>query len=410
MSRLTHSSPRPAADSEGKSALADLYPAHLETVEQHFRQALEAAGFDAIVVFAGSPHTLFLDDMDYPFKVNPHFKHWLPLQNAPDSFVALVPGRKPMLVYYQPEDYWYLPPAPPSGYWTRHFDIRVVRQVEDARTALPSAHRCAFIGEWQERFRNWGFADVNPQALLNSLHYARAAKTEYELECMRQANMLSVKGHRAAEQAFRASASEFEIHTAFCAACGQTDNELPYHAIIALNEHAATLHYQYRDTGKPAQHHSFLIDAAAQVNGYASDVTRTYSAKTDEFQSLIDALNKEQQLLCGKVKPEKDFKALHLEAHHAIARLLHDFGFVRLPPEEIVAAGISGTFLPHGLGHLLGLQVHDVGGFLANPRGDLIPKPDGHPYLRNTRVLKENFVTTIEPGLYFIPSLLDKLK
>jgi len=58
----------------------------------------------------------------------------------------------------------------------------------------------------------------------------------------------------------------------------------------------------------------------------------------------------------------------------------------------------------------LGLQVHDVGGFLANPRGETIPKPEGHPYLRNTRVLKENFVTTIEPGLYFIPSLLEKLK
>lgn len=395
---------------QNQEVLARHYPAHLEKVKKRFEMALAAAGFDAVAVFSGSLRSLFLDDMDYPFRVNPHFKYWLPLLHAHDSFVAYVAGQKPVLVYYQPEDYWYLPPAAPSGFWLEHFDIRIIKRPEDAPGALPVARRCVFLGEWQERFKNWGFADVNPEALLNPLHYARAAKTEYELECMRQANAISVKGHRAAEQAFRAGASEFEIHTAFCAACGQTDNELPYHAIIALNEHAATLHYQYWNRNKPARYHSFLIDAAAQVNGYAADVTRTYSAGDDEFQALIDALDKEQQALVKRVWPETDFKSLHLEAHHAIARLLYDFNFVRLSPDEIATSGISSTFLPHGLGHLLGLQVHDVGGFLANPRGDVIPKPDGHPYLRNTRVLKENFVTTIEPGLYFIPSLLDKLK
>ncbi|MGH8396782.1 MAG: Xaa-Pro dipeptidase [Gammaproteobacteria bacterium] len=390
--------------------LAQHYPAHLETVKKRFGMALAAAGFDAVAVFAGSLHTLFLDDMDYPFRVNPHFKNWLPLLQAHDSFVAYVPGHKPVLVFYQPEDYWYLPPEPPSGYWTELFDIRIIKRPEDAPGALPIARRCVFLGEWQERFKNWGFADINPETLLNPLHYTRAAKTEYELECMRQANMLSAQGHRAAELAFRADASEFEIHSAFCAAIGQSDNEMPYSAIIALNEHAATLHYQYWNAEKPAQRYSFLIDAAAQMNGYASDVTRTYSAGHDEFQALIDALDKEQQVLCKQVRPEVDFKSLHMAAHHAIARLLNQFDFVRLPSEDIVERQISNSFLPHGLGHLLGLQVHDVGGFMANPRGDNIPKPEGHPYLRNTRILKENFVTTIEPGLYFIPALLAKLK
>jgi len=391
-------------------ALARLYPSHLETVKKRFDMALAAAGFDAVAIFAGGLHTLFLDDMDYPFRVNPHFKNWLPLSQAHDSFVAHVPGHKPVLVYYQPEDYWYLPPAPPSGFWTEHFDIRIIKRPEDAPGALPIARRCVFLGEWQERFKNWGFADVNPEVLLNPLNYTRAVKTEYELECMRRANVLSAKGHRAAEQAFRTGASEFEIHTAFCAASGQTDNQMPYGAIIAINENAATLHYQYWNRDKSAHRHAFLIDAGTQVNGYASDVTRTYSAQPDEFQSLIDALDKEQQVLVRKVKPEVDFKALHLDAHQAIARLLHDFDFVKLPPEDMVAKGISSAFLPHGLGHLLGLQTHDVGGFMASPRGDAIPKPDGHPYLRMTRVLKENYVVTIEPGLYFISSLLQKLR
>ena len=391
-------------------ALARHYPAHLESVQKRFGMALAAAGFDAVAVFAGSPHTRFLDDMDYPFRVNPHFKNWLPLTHAHDSFIAYVPGHKPVLVFYQPEDYWYLPPDPPAGYWVEHFDIRVIKRPEDAPGALPTARRYAFLGEWQERFKHWGFADVNPETLIHALHYTRAAKTEYELECMRRANALSVRGHRAAEQAFRAGGSEFEIHNAFCAACGQTDDEHPYHAIVALNEHAAILHYQHWNRDKPAQLHALLIDAAAQVHGYASDVTRTYSAAQDEFQSLINALDQEQQALGKKVKPGLDFKVLHLEAHYVIAKLLHDFAFVRLPPEEIVATHISNAFLPHGLGHFLGLQTHDVGGCMASPRGDSLPKPDGHPYLRTTRELKENFVVTIEPGLYFIAPLLARLK
>ena len=70
--------------------------------------------------------------------------------------------------------------------------------------------------------------------------------------------------------------------------------------------------------------------------------------------------------------------------------------------------GLSSVFLPHGLGHLLGLQVHDVGGFLQSPEGGEIPRPEGHPYLRLTRVLEEDFVVTMEPGLYFIDQLLNR--
>jgi Xaa-Pro dipeptidase len=83
---------------------------------------------------------------------------------------------------------------------------------------------------------------------------------------------------------------------------------------------------------------------------------------------------------------------------------------VKLPAEAIVDARITAAFFPHGLGHLLGLQTHDVGGFQAGPAGGTIPRPDGHPFLRATRVLEEGYVVTIEPGLYFIDALLGELK
>src|SRR6185295_2879414 len=76
----------------------------------------------------------------------------------------------------------------------------------------------------------------------------------------------------------------------------------------------------------------------------------------------------------------------------------------------LVQRRITSTFLPHGVGHFLGLQVHDVAGFMADRSGRTIPKPEGHPYLRLTRVIEPGFVFTIEPGLYFIDTLLADLK
>jgi Xaa-Pro dipeptidase len=71
---------------------------------------------------------------------------------------------------------------------------------------------------------------------------------------------------------------------------------------------------------------------------------------------------------------------------------------------------VTRTFLPHGIGHLLGLEVHDVGGFMRTAEGGEIAKPEGHPYLRLTRILEPGFVVTMEPGIYFIPQLLESAR
>ena len=78
--------------------------------------------------------------------------------------------------------------------------------------------------------------------------------------------------------------------------------------------------------------------------------------------------------------------------------------------ESLGEQGITSVFFPHGLGHMLGLQVHDMGGYLHDERGTHISAPDAHPFLRCTRTLAVNQVLTIEPGIYIIDSLLDGLK
>jgi Xaa-Pro dipeptidase len=389
--------------------LARLYPDHLATLRQRADAALARGGFDHLVVAAGVAPYEFLDDRAYPFAVNPHFKHWLPVTKAPGSWLLYTPGQRPRLIYLQPHDYWHVVPDAPAGYWVEHFDIVVIREPMQARAHLPAAARCAIIGETNVAIDD--FAPNNPAAVLDYLHYHRAYKTDYELGMMRVASKLGARAHRAAESAFRAGASEYGIHMAYLTAVHETESELPYSNIVALNQHGAVLHYTDLNRAPPAHSHSFLIDAGASFHGYASDITRTYAADgAAEFQALVDAVDGAQRGFVAKVRAGQSYPDLHVHAHHVLAGILRDQDFIRMSAESAVESGVSSVFFPHGLGHLIGLQVHDVAGFQRDDSGGTIDKPPGHPYLRLTRTIEPRMVMTIEPGIYFIDMLLAGLK
>ncbi|MCM2313204.1 MAG: Xaa-Pro dipeptidase [Steroidobacteraceae bacterium] len=392
--------------------LDSAFPAHIAELRRRADSALQAGACDGLVVYSGRARYTFLDDRPYPFVVNPHFKHWVPVTDAPDCFVVYKPGARPRLCYFQPADYWHRPPQLPGGAWQREYDIEVVRDVAAARTLLGLASgRYAFIGEWQPEFEGWGFAVVNPQVVIAHLHYARAVKTPYELACMRQASLLAARGHVAARAAFLDGGSEYDAHMAYCAAAGVREEELPYGNIVAFNEGGAVLHYQHLERARGGPRRSFLIDAGAQVRGYASDTTRTWSGGDAGFADLVSAMDTLQQRLCAGIQPGRDYREVHLEAHREIGALLHAAGVVRCDAATAVAERVTSVFFPHGIGHLLGLQVHDVAGLAADATGTReIPRPDGHPFLRLTRRLEPGFVVTVEPGIYFIDLLLDEAR
>lgn len=390
---------------------AHLYAGHLDTLRKRADAALEATGFEHLLIMSGQLHYGFLDDNPYPFKVNPHFKRWVPVADNPECLLVYTPGAKPKLAFYSPVDFWHKTHPVPEDFWTDHFDIRPVAKLDEAVALLPAKlERAAYIGEVHPVLDEWGVRNVNPEDLVNHLHYHFAWKTGYELECLREANRLGARAHLAAEAAFRAGASEYEIHFEYLKACGHTEPQLPYGNIIALNENAATLHYQYQSRSRPAELRSFLIDAGATFNGYASDITRTYSANDDEFQQLIDRMDVSQRALCDAVRPGLDYADLQLLAHRHVAEILVEFDLADGDPDALVAAGVTRAFFPHGIGHYLGAQVHDAGGKLADEKGGSIPQPEGQPFLRLTRTVDVDQVFTVEPGLYFIPSLLDELR
>ncbi len=383
------------------------YQAHVSELQSRWENALQAEGYDAALIHAGSKLVSFLDDYEYPFRCNPHLLWWLPLTHHHDSALLIRPGHKPKLFYYQPDDYWYLPPADPDAWWAGEFDVVPVRDAEAWKQAGINT-QTAYIGDAASLSSAVDGSQLNPERLLNRIHLERTRKTDYEIACMAEAARLGAIAHTAAEQAFREGLSEYEIHQRYCMSIQLVDAELPYGNIVALNEHGSVLHYQAHEQQVPMDVRSFLIDAGATVHGYAADITRTYAARAGEFADLIVAMDTMQQRLCAAVVSGLDYRELHLRAHIDIAGILKDFNIINTSAESAVETGLSAVFYPHGLGHYLGLQTHDVAGLIADVEGTPIPRPEGHPFLRLTRNLEVGNVLTIEPGLYFIEPLLRK--
>ncbi|MEX0739915.1 MAG: Xaa-Pro dipeptidase [Pseudohongiella sp.] len=393
-----------------------LFQQHITELQQGWNAALQNTqpGCDAILIHSGSSHNYFADDHAPPFKAWGHFLRWAPV-DRPDQFVLLVPGHKPRLLALVPRDFWHDQSLETERWWADCLDITFMENLSELATHLPGVTTLVFLGENQKLAADLGIPaqQINPASLLSWLDYDRAVKTDYEIGRLRQANAHALLGHGAAEQTFRDGGDEYDIHHAYLAACQVLDQELPYSNIIALNEKAAILHYQNKrrylnSAGKPPNN-VLLIDAGCRAYGYCSDITRTWAAEDAHpvFHELLKRMQALQASLVDSVVPGVSFADLHRKAHLGVAQLLTDTSICYGNPGTLVDDGTSTLFFPHGLGHLLGLQVHDVGGRLANRSGDIAPPPEQWPGLRNTRTLDAGAVVTIEPGLYFIPALLE---
>jgi Xaa-Pro dipeptidase len=361
-------------------------------------RALAASGFEALVVLAGRPPLLFLDDQDYSYKVNPQFKVWVPIIDNPRCILVYSPGVRPTVLFWSPDDYWHKPARLPTAAWTSAVNLIAMADESKAEAHWAGLGRVAFLGP-EGLIPAADPASINPKELMALLDYERAVKTPYELACLRKASDLGARGHAAALTAFQRGESEYDAHMSYLQACRQREEEMPYNNIVAYNENAAVLHYQHLERSAPSPLRSFLIDAGAQYRGYAADITRTYSRSTGRFADLVQAMHKAQLALCEEIVAGRDYRDVHLSAHRVLGDVMHKVGLSKLPGQAALEAGVTGVFFPHGIGHLLGAQVHDVGGVIGE-------RPKGHPYLRLTRMLEPGVVVTVEPGIYLIDSLL----
>ena len=376
-----------------------LYFEHVVILEQKVAAILAEQGWDALVVEAGSAAKKSrYDDQYWPFRPSPPWAHWLPLAE-PDAALVVRPGRRTALLRTAETSFWEKPPAPESTAFEQAFEVVRGRGAASA-VEHGGGGRVAVVGEARDP----------PVDLVKALDALRTIKTPYEVACLAEANRRARAGHDALREAFHGGdASELDLHLTFLRATAQDDADAPYKNIVALGESAATLHHvaygrHARSRGRRSRS---WFDAGATCRGYAADVTRTWvkgsGAAASTFAHLVAGVEAMQQRLCAAVAVGTPYEQLHDESHRQVGVLLRVVGLVRASAEEAVASGVTRAFYPHGLGHSLGLQTHDVGCGLRMPRAD-------NPFLRNTSDVAVGQAFTIEPGIYFVDALLAALK
>ncbi|MEN1729417.1 MAG: Xaa-Pro dipeptidase, partial [Pseudomonadota bacterium] len=170
-----------------------LFLRHIETRRQMIDQILSDLGYDALLIHSGRPEMRFLDDHPPPFRANAPFVSWVPLPAAEDSLLEIRTGQRPRLWFYQPDDYWHLPPDHPADWWADEFDIEICRSPDDWRNCFRTQRSLAVIARARDIAEVINGADLNPPALIQRMDEARTRKTAWERECIAMANQTAVR-------------------------------------------------------------------------------------------------------------------------------------------------------------------------------------------------------------------------
>ena len=242
-------------------------------------------------------------------------------------------------------------------------------------------------------------------AVRYALNGIRRVKDELEIDRMRQAERATKAGFAVAVELIAPGRSErelqFEIEAAFLRNGG---DGLAYETIVAGGPNTAVLHFM--PTSRVfADGELVLVDAGAEVRGYASDITRTYPV-SGSFTAEQHALHTLVAASCAAAIEQctqgNEWLDVHAAAARVIAEGLVDFGLLRGEPDALVESGAVTLFFPHGIGHMVGLGIRDAGEVL---RGRAGTRP-GFPPLRVDLPLEPGHCFTVEPGIDFVPALL----
>jgi Xaa-Pro aminopeptidase len=369
-------------------------------IDERRRRAAEAFGAaDGVVVIAsgepvGKPGGL---DQTYPFLPHPNY-YWLTGSRRWGNVLT-----------------W----EPASG-WT-HF----VRPV-DAKERLWEGTTETVEGVDRKELDDWlkarsgrpvamlgaPLAGVTAESELSDAHRerleaARRPKDQIELELMSQAIRATAAGYARAIEVIRLGVTEREIQIELEAEMYRHGaDDLGYSSIVGIGERAGILHSTPNETAA-RNGDVVLIDAGGAVRGYTADVTRTYNANgkfRPEAQAIYDIVLAAEEAAIHKARAGIEWHDVHRTAAHELAVGLKHVDILRISPEAACESEAIALFFPHGVGHMVGLGVRDVGGHAPGR------EPDRMCCGARVRVdlpLQENFLMTVEPGLYFVPALLD---
>lgn len=263
----------------------------------------------------------------------------------------------------------------------------------------------------EARFDGIDKFQVNNSVLYEQICDLRVFKTDLEIEVLRYVIDISSEAHRNVMRFAKPGVTEFQCEAEFLHYCYGTGGcrHAAYTSICASGANTAVLHYgrgsPNRKMIEPGD--MCLFDMGASYFGYCADITCSFPAngKFTPTQKLIyEAVLAAHHAVFKVLKPGVNWCDMHILAQRTLLSELKKGGILKGDVEGMLSTGLGSVFQPHGLGHFLGLDVHDVGGFIGSTRSE----QKGLTMLKTTRVLQERMVITLEPGCYFVDTLLDE--
>lgn len=255
------------------------------------------------------------------------------------------------------------------------------------------------ISQWVEDIRRNTRAGAEPPHNLLSLdsilHEMRLIKEDHEMDLMKQAADITTEAHIRAMQAVTPGMYEYQLEAEYLYAFNKNGARSPaYNSIVGGGNNSCILHY-VENNAELKDGDLVLVDAGCEYNYYASDVTRTFpvngkfSPEQKEIYSIVLEAHKQSM---EQAKPGNKWNLMHEKSVEVIVEGLLDLGLLKGTKDQVIENGDYSKFYMHRIGHWLGMDVHDVGGY----------KQDG-----DWRDLEKGMVMTIEPGIYILDSLED---
>lgn len=373
------------------------------------RKALMNKLKDGLILLAGGKEITRNYDVNYVFRQGSDFL-WLTGVEEPGCALLMDPKRRAATLFMPRIDDHHRVweghvPSPAEA--RKLFGVPKVAYVDELPKALKAAkrgHRRLYADP--AALKAWPAKGLKADSenLADALEDLRTLKDGGELALMKRANEVSGAAHAAVMRGAKAGMREYQVQALFDAACLSAGlKHLAYPSIVAAGANGAVLHYR-KNIAVLKEGQLLLIDAGAEYRGYAADITRTFPVSkrfTRRQADVYDVVLATQKALIAAAKPGLNSAEWQVLSMRLIAEGLRDLGLLRGSTDALVETGAVRLFYPHGIGHLLGLDVHDG---LGGKRRKL-PNPTKVP-VRFVAKLEAGMAITAEPGIYFIPALL----
>ncbi len=401
-----------------------------EAYRERRNKIREAAGGGVILWLGHVLQPRNYADNTYYFRQNSHFLYYMGL-DKPDLAVLSYPEADYDILFSRPQsvdEVVWSGAAQPRIDMAREAGIETVEDISRLGVYLTKASaegkKIHYLPPYQATalFRIAELLVTDPgdvvagasKPLQEAVAKQRSAKSDIEIGEIEDALTVSAEMYKAAMAGIRPGLYEHHIAGAMQGVALSHNRQQAYDPIVTT--HGEVLHnHSYNNVLKDGQ--LLLIDAAAEsARYYASDITRTYPVNgrfSPAQKDVYEIVLKSQLAAISLIRPGSDYKDVHLQICLIMVDGLKSMGFMKGDTSDAVQAGAHALFFPHGLGHMMGLDVHDMedlGDVVGYSKDRRRSDQFGLRYLRLSRPLELGYVLTVEPGLYFIPALIDRWK